>query len=87
MRVSDLFSFRITRDELRALEKSVNSALENCGTHVRIKLNRRYNYWAIDFTDEKGVEKDTVISGLSASEAQSVLMSLRRVLNEVCFRR
>ncbi|MEM2190757.1 MAG: hypothetical protein QW734_05350 [Candidatus Bathyarchaeia archaeon] len=85
-KIAELFSFRITRDELETAEKRVNNALESCGSDIRVKLGRRYGYWAIDIVKKGGVE-DTLSAGLTAKEAKEVLDGLSRLLREVCYKK
>jgi hypothetical protein len=67
---------RITRNDLKVKEERVNELLKN----VKLKVNYRYNYTAIDVTDNNGRIISTLISGLTKRQAFDILDSIEQVL-------
>jgi TATA-binding protein-associated factor Taf7 len=69
-------SKRISKNDLEAMEKRVNQLLNS----IKLKVAYRYSYAAIDVLDDDGKVRDTLIAGLTKSEAFSILSAIERIL-------
>ncbi len=69
-------NMRVTKKDLEMEERRVNGLLNN----VKVRVEYRYGYTAIDLTDENGRFKDTLISGLTKSQAYDILTSIEKIL-------
>ncbi len=69
-------NIKVTKKDLEMRERRVNELLNN----VKVRVEYRYGYTAIDLTDENGKVKDTLISGLTKSQAYDILASIEKIL-------
>ena len=67
---------RMTWGDLKAKEERVNALLRE----VKVRVGRRYDYVAIDMTDDEGKVLDTLAAGLTSREAFTILDCLENVL-------
>jgi len=77
---------RITWSDLEAKEKRLNEILEPITT-VRVKVEGRYGYTAIDMynvgEDGRRMMIDTLIAGLTKGQANDVLYAIIRLFEEI----
>jgi hypothetical protein len=66
----------MTVKDLKAKEERVNALLRE----VKVRVGRRYDYVAIDMTDDEGKVLDTLAAGLTSREAFTILDCLENVL-------
>jgi hypothetical protein len=64
------------REILDAMADRVNARTKN----IKLKVARRYDYYAIDMYSPNGNIIDTLIAGLSAKETEDILSAIERVL-------
>lgn len=75
----------ILKGELETLLGRVNQLLP---PHWKLKLARRYNYYALDIYDEeRGGIVDTLIAGLSFKEVKNILYALDKALYQTKLKR
>jgi len=67
---------RVTSRDLKVKEERVNALLRE----VKVRVGRRYDYTAIDMTDDEGKVLDTLAAGLTSREAFTILDCLENVL-------
>ena len=67
---------RFTKKDLEAQEEQVNALLDK----INLKVAYRYSYTAIDITDKQGEVLDTLVAGLTKSEAHRLLYCIKTVL-------
>ncbi|MEM1996262.1 MAG: hypothetical protein QXT54_04440, partial [Thermoplasmatales archaeon] len=66
---------RVPREVLKAVEARANEELENAGLNVRVKVETRYGYYAVDMYRPDGISLDTLIILNSSREARDYLFS------------
>jgi hypothetical protein len=64
------------KEILDAMAERVNARTKS----VKLKVARRYDYYAIDMYSPNGNVIDTLIAGLSARETEDILSAIERVL-------
>jgi hypothetical protein len=64
------------KEILDAMADRVNARTKN----IKLKVARRYDYYAIDMYSPNGNVIDTLIAGLSAKETEDILSAIERVL-------
>jgi hypothetical protein len=64
------------KEILDAMAERVNARTKN----VKVKVARRYDYYAIDMYDSEGHVIDTLVAGMNARETENVLSSIERLL-------
>ena len=72
---------RVSLKDLEQAEASANYYLRRAGIPVRLRVEGRYGYTAIDLADPKGQVIDTLASGLTRREALTILQTIRRILS------
>jgi len=68
---------RVTLKDLERAEASANCFLKR----IRLRVEGRYGYTAIDITDPNGRVIGTLVAGLTKREALTILQAIKRVLS------
>jgi hypothetical protein len=64
------------KEILDAMADRVNARTKN----IKLKVARRYDYYAIDMYSPDGHVIDTLVAGMNARETENVLSSIERLL-------
>jgi len=67
---------RVTNRDLKTKEEIVNGLLRN----VSLRVEKRYNYIAIDICDKSGKVLETLIAGLTKKQTYNILDVVERIL-------
>jgi RNA polymerase-interacting CarD/CdnL/TRCF family regulator len=64
------------REILDAMADRVNARTKN----IKLKVSRRYDYYAIDMYSPNGNVIDTLVAGMNARETEDILSAIERML-------
>jgi len=71
-----VYKMRVTNRDLKTKEEIVNGLLRN----VSLRVEKRYNYIAIDICDKSGKVLETLIAGLTKKQTYNILDVVERIL-------
>lgn len=74
-------SARVTNADLAAVAENLNRRLEGFRSPARVVVEHRYDYFAVDETDEAGRVRRTLTTGLTKREAYEAMWNMIRALD------